>query len=193
MSNAAPAADAPPAINGQIAMGDLTAHYPGARRALFARYHIGGCQSCGFSPDETLAEVCARNDGLDVEEVAAHLAASHEDDRRILLEPAELERLRRAGDEPVRILDVRTREEFEAVRIEGAELLTQDVIQSLISEKPSGALLVVCDHTGARSLDAAAYLIGHGLERTRALDGGIDRYSREIDPSLPRYRVEFDD
>ena len=37
--------------------------FPGARRALFARYHIGGCQSCGFSPGETLAEVCARCHG----------------------------------------------------------------------------------------------------------------------------------
>src|SRR5262245_42682416 len=30
--------------------------FPGAQRALFRRYHIGGCSSCGFRPDETLAQ-----------------------------------------------------------------------------------------------------------------------------------------
>ena len=38
--------------------------YPGARRALFRRYHIGGCSSCGFQPEETLEKVCQRNNNL---------------------------------------------------------------------------------------------------------------------------------
>ena len=39
--------------------------FPGAQRALFRKYHIGGCSSCGFSPNETLAGVCARNENVD--------------------------------------------------------------------------------------------------------------------------------
>ena len=64
--------------------------FPGAQRALFRQYHIGGCSSCGFSPDETLAQVCARNGNLDVAEVLAHIQSSHEQDAKVLISPKEL-------------------------------------------------------------------------------------------------------
>jgi mono/diheme cytochrome c family protein len=47
--------------------------------------------------------------------------------------------------------------------------------------------------TGDRSLDACAYLVGHGFKNARALRGGIDAYAKEADPSLPRYQLEFED
>ena len=46
--------------------------FPGAQRALFRRYHIGGCASCGFEPEESLEGLCRRN-GLDVAEVIRHI------------------------------------------------------------------------------------------------------------------------
>ena len=48
------------AIGPQSTMADVLAAWPGAQRALFRRYHIGGCSSCAFRPDETLAQVCER-------------------------------------------------------------------------------------------------------------------------------------
>src|SRR5580698_6329881 len=93
--------------------------FPGAQRALFRRYHIGGCSSCGFSPDETLDQVCARNGGLDVAEVLAHIRSSHEQDATILIAPKELAALRQQ-DKAVKLVDVRSREEFEAVHIDGS-------------------------------------------------------------------------
>ena len=51
-------------------------------------------------------------------------------------------------------------------------------------------LFVVYDHTGARSMDAAAYFQGHGFEHVKSLRGGIDAYSTEVDPKLPRYNLE---
>ena len=51
---------------------------------------------------------------------------------------------------------------------------------------------VIIDHTGERSLDVAAFFIGHGLNRTVALAGGIDNYSKEVDSSIPRYRIEIE-
>ena len=68
-------------INPQITMRELLEHYPGAQRALFRRYHIGGCASCGFAPEETLAGVCARNEDLDVDEVIEHILVSDAADR----------------------------------------------------------------------------------------------------------------
>ena len=71
-------------------MSELLQQFPGAQRALFRKYHIGGCSSCGFSPEETLAGVCARNDNLNVEEVVDHISASHQAATAIQIEPREL-------------------------------------------------------------------------------------------------------
>ena len=78
------------AIDRNTTMRELLEQFPGAQRALFRRYHIGGCASCGFSQDETLAEVCTRNDNLDVDEVTDHILASDTADRAMQIEPREL-------------------------------------------------------------------------------------------------------
>lgn len=178
-------------VDAATTMAELLKAYPGARRALFARYHIGGCQSCAFSPGETVAELCARNDGLPVDEVLEHVRASHKEDAAILIQPEELA-VKLGGEDTPRLLDVRTREEFEAVHLGGARLFGQELLQEAFASWDRGEEIVVYDHTGGRSLDAAAYLIGHGFDAVFALEGGIDAYSKRVDASLPRYRVEME-
>ncbi len=179
----------PAAFDGSTTMGDLLAAFPGARRALFSRYHIGGCSSCGFEMSETLAAVCERNENLPVEEALRHIRASHEEDRKLMIEPAELARLREAGED-LALLDIRTREEHEAVHIEGSRMLTEVLMQKIMGQWPRERRIVIYDHTGDRSLDATAFFVGHDFQNARALEGGIDRWSREIDPDLPRYHLE---
>ena len=162
--------------------------FPGAQRALFRRYHIGGCSSCGFSPDETLAQVCARNGNLDVAEVLAHIQSSHEQDAKIMISPKELAELLQR-DKSVRLVDVRSREEFEAVHIEGSVLLSQDVMQKLMASGSNVEPIVVIDHQGKNALDAAAYFMGHGLQSVRCLHGGIDAWAQEVDPNMRRYKL----
>src|SRR5262249_51477861 len=112
-------------------MREVLEAFPGAQRALFRRYHIGGCSNCGFAPEETLVQLCARNGGLDVAEVLPHIQASHEQDAKLLLSPQELaEWLER--DPSVRVLDVRSREEFEAVHLPGSVLLSQTVMREIL-------------------------------------------------------------
>ena len=176
-------------IDPNITMRDLLVQFPGAQRALFRKYHIGGCASCGFSPEETLAGVCARNENLDVDEVIEHITTSHEADLAMQIEPRELAD-RIAAGEPIYLLDVRTREEFEAVKLPDARLFTQELMQEILSNGSRTNLFVIYDHTGARSMDAAAYFQGHGFENVKSLRGGIDAWSAEVDPSLPRYHVE---
>ena len=65
---------------------------PGARRALFAKYHIGGCQSCGFDDSETIGEVCKRNEDLPVDDVLKHLSSSAEHDQKIQINPSDLKK-----------------------------------------------------------------------------------------------------
>jgi rhodanese-related sulfurtransferase len=177
-------------IDPKITMQELEHAYPGARRALFRRYHIGGCASCGFRADETLAEVCARNDNLSVDEVIEHLATSEEADRKMRIEPGELAALRKSDPAATKLIDVRTREEFDAVHIDGAILLNQPLMQEIVGTWDKQSQLVFIDHQGARSMDAAAYFVGHGFENARSLRGGIDAWSVEVDPKLPRYALE---
>lgn len=174
-------------IDSGITMERLLEQFPGARRALFRRYHIGGCASCGFQPTESLAEVCARNGDLPFEEVATCILEAHAQDEKVLIDPEEAARLRESTGG--RFIDIRTREEFDAVHIPGSELMSQDLLAAMGAWNP-GELLVVVDHTGDRSLDAAAYFSGHGMQQVRALRGGIDAWSQRVDPSLPRYTVE---
>jgi rhodanese-related sulfurtransferase len=178
-------------IDPNITMRELLEQFPGAQRALFRRYHIGGCSSCGFSPDETLAGVCARNENLSVDEVVEHIVVSDEADRAMQIEPRELaDRL--AAGEQVQLLDIRTREEFEAVKLPEAHLFTQEMMQEVLSEWSREKLLVIYDHKGERSLDAAAYFQGHGFESIKSVRGGIDAWSTEVDSKLPRYHLEPD-
>jgi rhodanese-related sulfurtransferase len=169
-------------------MRDLMEVYPGAQRALFRRYHIGGCSSCGFSPDETLAQVCARNGNLDAAEVMAHIQSANEQDAKVLIAPKELAELLQR-DPSVKLVDVRSREEFQAVNIAGSVLLSQDVMRELMASGSNTQPIVVVDHQGKNGLDAAAYFIGHGLQNVRCLRGGIDAWSQEVDAKVRRYKI----
>jgi rhodanese-related sulfurtransferase len=175
-------------ITGQSPMREVLEAFPGAQRALFRRYHIGGCSSCAFQPDETLEQVCQRNNSLDVNEVLAHIHSSHEQDAMVFVGPKELAEWL-AKDKTIRLVDVRSREEFEAVRISNSVLLSQEVMREIMGEGTNHRPLVIIDHQGRQALDAAAYFMGHGLQNVRCLRGGIDAWAQEVDSNLRRYQL----
>ena len=178
-------------ISPSTTMQELLAAFPGAQRALFAGYHIGGCRSCGFQPTETLAQVCARNEDLPVDEVIAHIQTSHEKDAALLVEPAEAYEWLRSEQPPL-LLDVRTREEHEAVKLPESNLLSQESMQQVFATCPPDQPILIYDHTGdGQALDLAAYFIGHGFTGAKVLAGGIDAWSQQVDNSLPRYKIEM--
>ncbi len=169
-------------------MSDVLGKYPGARRALFRKYHIGGCQSCGFQPTETVSELCVRNGGLKAEEVISEIQAAHEQDKAMEISPTELADKQTAGDS-LRLLDIRTREEWEAVRIAGSEFVNQELVQQLMSTASKDTWLVFCDHSGEQSIDAAAFFAGHGFTNAKFLRGGVDAWAQEVDKSMRRYKL----
>jgi rhodanese-related sulfurtransferase len=170
-------------------MREVLEEFPGAQRALFRKYHIGGCSSCGFQPEEKLADLCARNGNLNPGEVMDHIRASHEADLKMQIAPAELADWKKR-DPALKIVDIRTREEHAAARIDGAVLFSQELMQQMLGRWKREEPLVIVDHQGTKSMDAAAYFAGHGFENVRALRGGIDAWSREVDPKVPRYELE---
>jgi rhodanese-related sulfurtransferase len=173
-------------IDPSITMGDLVRQFPGAQRALFRAYHIGGCASCGFRPDETLAEVCVRNENLPVGEVIETLRKAQESDEHMQVSATDAADLVKQGK--AKLVDVRSREEWDAVHIPDSTFFTQDLMHE-VGAWPKEQLIVFVCHHGHRSLDAAAYFAGHGLENVRSMRGGIDAWSCEVDPALPRYEL----
>ncbi len=176
-------------ISASQRMEDLLSLLPGARRTLFAAYHVGGCQSCSYGDNETLAEVCARNE-IPVEEAITVLLESHERDQALLIMPVNLQE-RLNDNEPLLLLDIRSREEHDSVRLPGSKFLTQELQNSLFAQPPEETIILY-DHRGRDVLDRCAWFHGHGLKNTLALAGGIDGWAREVDPSLQRYRLELD-
>jgi rhodanese-related sulfurtransferase len=94
-----------------------------------------------------------------------------------------------AAGQPVYLVDVRQPWEHEVAHLPGDVLLPLDQVMEHADElaPPEGALVVTYCHHGVRSLNAAAMLLRLGYGRVASLAGGIDRWSLEIDPSMPRY------
>ena len=92
-----------------------------------------------------------------------------------------------AQGEKFLLVDVREPWEYELCRIPGAKLIPLGT--------PAGNLNILLDagdvicycHHGMRSLDAASWLRQQGVERAKSMAGGIERWSAEIDPKVPRY------
>lgn len=165
-------------------MQQVTTVFPSAQRALFQKYHVGGCSSCGFQPTDTLASV-AMNHGLDVNEVVQHIREAAEMEKDLEITPRETAELLRTGK--IKLLDVRTPEEYEIARVEGSLLVDQSLAQEMMQTWPKETPIVTICHHGVRSLDAAAYLRGHGFSNTKSMMGGIDAWAAQIDSSIPRY------
>ncbi len=182
-------------LSPDLSIGELISLYPGAQRALFRLYHIGGCASCGIQAEETLAQLCARNGGLNPAEVVRNLLRAQAEEERMTIDPRELAQVLKSetGQKEggaVRLLDIRTREEFEAVHMAHSILFTQELMTEIMNQWPREELLVILDHRGARSPDAAAYFSGHGFTNVKSLKGGIDAWAEQVDPNLPRYTVQ---
>jgi rhodanese-related sulfurtransferase len=92
---------------------------------------------------------------------------------------------------PPFLLDVRQPWENETCALAGSVLIPLPELEERWAEvqaaAPAGALIVAYCHHGVRSLSAAALLEDRGVGPVASLAGGIDAWSRRIDPTLPRY------
>lgn len=105
-----------------------------------------------------------------IEELSAHDAA---------------ERLRR--DHPPLLVDVREDDERRAASIEGSVHIPMGQVPGRLDELPRDRDLLIHCHHGARSMQVAQFLAAHGYDRLANLEGGIDEWSRHVDPEVPRY------
>ncbi len=88
----------------------------------------------------------------------------------------------------VRLIDVREPWEFATAAVDGSLLMPMGEVPSRAHQEldPDERLIVVC-HLGQRSLTVAAWLRNQGFEQAQSLRGGIQAWSAEVDPAVPRY------
>ena len=173
-------------ITPKSAMQEILQAYPSAQRALFAKYHIGGCSSCGFQPTDTLEDVIRTHGVANVDEVIGYIKTSDETARRLQVEPDELAKL--LQDRGVRLLDLRSPAEHQMVHLDGDLLATQELSQEIFEQWPKETPIVLYDHFGTDSVEAVQSLAQRGFTNVRCLRGGIDAWSSEVDPLVPRYQ-----
>lgn len=105
------------------------------------------------------------------------------------MSPQEFKERQDRGEKIV-LVDVREPQEFAVARIEDSRLVPMQTIPSQVAALEAMAaentLALLCHH-GVRSLNSAFWLRQQGIENCVSISGGIDRWSVEIDPQVPRY------
>ncbi len=101
------------------------------------------------------------------------------------LSVGDLKAMMDAGED-FKLVDVRTPGEFEKARIEGAQLLDEGLYDQLLALPTDTRLVFLCHH-GPRGEDAAKQFMAQGFSDVHNVTGGMDAWSLEIDPEIPRY------
>jgi molybdopterin/thiamine biosynthesis adenylyltransferase/rhodanese-related sulfurtransferase len=132
------------------------------------------CPICGenptiFSPID-YEQFCGAGDGETIPTMSAH----------------ELKR-KMDAHEPFELIDVRETFEYEIARIDGAKLMPLGEIAERVDELQREQPIVVHCHSGGRSAEAVRMLQQRGFANVYNLEGGIDAWSDQVDPSVPKY------
>src|SRR5438309_1672643 len=136
--------------------------------------HDAQCPVCGdtptiFSPID-YEQFCGARDEETIPAISAH----------------ELKR-KLDAHEAFELIDVREPFEYEIARIDGAQLIPLGEIANRADELQRGQQIVVHCHSGTRSAQAVRLLQQRGFSNVYNLEGGIDAWSEQIDPSVPKY------
>jgi rhodanese-related sulfurtransferase len=101
--------------------------------------------------------------------------------------PEAFAQLRTSPDAPI-LLDVREPWEFQTASLPNSLLMPMGEITSRAHAEldPDAHIVVLCHH-GQRSLSVTMWLRAQGFDRAQSLAGGIDAWSRTLDPTIQRY------
>ena len=108
------------------------------------------------------------------------------DAERLEVSARELQALLDRPDPPL-LIDVREPHEEQIARIAGGTLMPQATLPARMAELDTSRDIVLYCHHGQRSMRALEFLHRAGFRRLKNLRGGIDAWSRDVDPSVPRY------
>lgn len=103
--------------------------------------------------------------------------------------PTQLAAYLQQNDEAPLLLDVREAWEFEICHIDGSELIPMQQVPLAVEQAhldPARETVVICHH-GIRSRQVAYYLEQLGFNRLINLEGGVEAWAQEVDPTMKRY------
>jgi adenylyltransferase/sulfurtransferase len=98
--------------------------------------------------------------------------------------------MKRALDDPklgIKVIDVREPDEYEIAHIEGTTLMPMSALQQRFTELDPNSQYYIHCKMGGRSMRALQFLRQQGFKNLKNVAGGIDAWSEEIDPGVPRY------
>ncbi|KAB2951763.1 MAG: molybdopterin-synthase adenylyltransferase MoeB [Thermoanaerobaculia bacterium] len=180
-----------PGIVGSIQATEAIKWIAGAGEPLVGRLLVFDALAMSFrevripkSPDCPLCSERATQRGLVAYDDACATASGEEVD--FDLEPREAAR-RLAAGEALELVDVRLEPERAIATLPGARWIPLHELEARLEELPRDRALAVYCHTGGRSAVAVDFLRRRGFARAANLAGGIDAWSRQVDPSVPRY------
>jgi rhodanese-related sulfurtransferase len=103
------------------------------------------------------------------------------------ISPQELKSRLDKGENVV-LLDVREEWENSLAKIEGSLLIPLGTLPQSVEKLDKNAEIIAYCHHGMRSADATQFLLQQGFPSVKNLVGGIDAWSVQVDPAVPRYR-----
>ena len=136
------------------------------------------CPVCGAHPTVTSL--------IDYEAFCGVMAAPASDGKGAEIAAADLREQRERNPRLI-VLDVREPHEWAIAHIDGARLIPLSELPERLGELDGHAEIVTHCHHGTRSMKALEILRAAGFANVRSLKGGIDAWSVQVDPSVPRY------
>jgi glyoxylase-like metal-dependent hydrolase (beta-lactamase superfamily II)/rhodanese-related sulfurtransferase len=107
-----------------------------------------------------------------------------------LVAPRELHRLLE-GPSPPYLIDVRSDAERKVAALPGDHHIPLHALPASLDSLPRDRPIVAYDHVGFRAREAVEFLQDHGVPLSAALEGGLDEFSRVVDPDVPRYDLDL--
>jgi rhodanese-related sulfurtransferase len=198
-------------ISGRTTMGEILGTYPSARLELFRRYHVGGCAACGYQLTDTLEQVCREHSIPDsLVQVIEYIRNSREVEAKLQILPTVLLRsiqhlqaiepsrvVSLSGDDLTdalqqgqtwRLVDVRSREEWERGHLPDAQLLTTELKFEMLDSWPKDTFILFYSNSGRRGIETASYFVAYGFSNVRNLAGGLRALRSQ--QSRPKQLVE---
>lgn len=93
----------------------------------------------------------------------------------------------KADQDKVILLDVREPRELSLAQIAGAKHIPMNDIPGRLAELDKSQEIIVHCHKGGRSYRVAAFMLQQGFTNVSSMLGGIEAWSQDVDPTVPRY------
>jgi len=177
----------PPSITERSRLLEISQHYPTAYEFIERKYGVrvdGGDSALtlrdfvdkfGLPPAQILfMEIQMDSRFAEVKSVSARTAKQILDSRP-----------------DAKLLDVREEWEMKIGKVPKSEPLTPELLDALLSSEDRVLPIILYCHFGVRSMDAALFLADRGFRNVSVVQGGIEAWSVDVDPTIPRYEAAY--